>query len=751
MSLMHNQLYRLHSDNHGLAAGTYRIIVDDGAANLVYCALIKPAAPSKTNKGGRRRKEDLKRKKRFNQAPRVGGLLKVPRQVFLDLIDSLDITALSQTLSGDYYAPLKGPSAKRVFEKRCRIMVNFLDNTKLKECLQIQGNLADLKRETAREHSVSKNTVDKLWSILCFFGLDQRSLRTKYHKCGGPGERRDLSADSQRKKAGRKTSAQKLNKLIFGCWGEPIQPGMNEAWRASIRAADKRIDTPKPSMPMRYDQIIASQFTTGMTFDSNGNIVAVELKKGQFPNYQQVKRVLTTDTSAIERIREKTSTGHFKRALRGLSGYSWQGAEGPGMMYAIDSTIGDVYLRSSIDPTWIIGRPIVYIIVDVFSTAVVGFYVCLTGPSWATAAVSIFNCVASSSLLSDLWGYDMRQSLFPAPTLSASLLCDRGEYLSKSAKGTGMKLRTTLRYTPPFRPDLKGVVEVMHRIAKDTQYLFIPGAMDARRAEYDLRRSNPAAATMTVRQYMQFLHECFYVYNLTADRSSRLDAHMKALGVYPSPSGLWRWGHAMGIGFSRAQSQSELIATLLPKGIARVTARGVEFRKNIYQSPIVDSAQWTTLARSSGSWELSTNHYPGSVSRIWTPHTSGEDLIDLKISDHTRASSELTYDEVLDAFEFQKLKAADIEHQRTQEKVLGLKRMEAIRAKAAEEVRAATGSFTGILPNISEARALETELAGRLGVGEIQGTEAFRTEAVNAHDQMMSEMYASMDEGAANV
>lgn len=84
-------------------------------------------------------------------------------------------------------------------------------------------------------------------------------------------------------------------------------------------------------------------------------------------------------------------------------------------------TIGDVYLRSSIDPNWIIGRPIVYVIVDVFSTAVVGFYVCLTGPSWDTAQVAIFNAVASSDLMSDLWGYDMRQSLFPAPTLTREI------------------------------------------------------------------------------------------------------------------------------------------------------------------------------------------------------------------------------------------------------------------------------------------------------------------------------------------
>ncbi|EJE54418.1 integrase family protein [Acidovorax sp. CF316] len=753
MHLMHNQLYRLTTDTHGLAAGTYRVMVDDGTAKAVYCALIEPAVPPSKGKGGRPRIEDLKlkRKKRFAQAPRVGALYRIERHDFLDLIESLDLVALSlKKLPGSYYEPIERASALLDFQRRCRIMEPFFDQEKLKESLQIHGNLASMKRAAALEHEVSENYVDKLWSILCYFGLEQRSLRTRKDRCGAPGEKRDLSEDKTRKKAGRKTSGQRLNKLICGCWGDAVQPGMSIDWRARIIHADNSISTPKPSMRSRYERIIAIKFATEMTFDENGRIVAVELKKGQYPNFQQVKRVLTKDTSDIERIREKTSQGHFKRSLRGLSGCSWQGAEGPGMMFAIDSTIGDVYLRSSIDPTWIIGRPITYIIVDVFSTAVVGFYVCLTGPSWATAAVSIFNTTASSSLLSDLWGYDMRQSLFPAPTLPASLLCDRGEYLSKSAKATGMKLRTTLRYTPPFRPDLKGVVEVMHRIAKDAQYQFLPGAMDARRAEYELRRSNPAAATMTVRQYMQYLHEVFYIYNLTADRAHRLDAHMVADGVYPSPGGLWTWGHKVGIGFMRAQPQAELIASLLPQRHARVTANGVKFLKSLYQSPIVDSEQWTTLARSKGGWELPAYYYPGSVSRIWTPHSRGDEFIDLAISDYSRASSELTYDEVADAFAFQKLKAADIEHQNLQEKVLGLKRMQAIRANAEAEVRAASDSSTGLLPNISEARALEVELAGRLGVGEIRGSKELRSEAMDAHHQMMNELYATMDAGEGN-
>jgi putative transposase len=754
MHLMHNQAFKLTTKALGLPEGIFRIVVDDPFKDVTYCVLIKQESPPTKVRGGRPRIEDqkLKRKKRIPQKSLVGTLYAICRKDLGDLIESHELLSISLELPGLYYGQIDQPSAQIAFDKRCRVMEPFLDNEKLKESILIHGNLGHLVRETTQQHKVSRSYVYKLWSILCTFGLTQTSLRTRWDKCGAPGQRRDLSVTSTRKKAGRKTFLQRLSKLVFGCWGEPVQPGMSTVWRAKIMMADKCIATPKPSMPERHTRIITSQFTTAMRFDEKGNIVATELEKGQYPNYQQVKRVLTEDIEEIARIREKTSSGHFERSLRGLSGYSWEGAEGPGLMYAIDSTIGDVYLRSSIDPNWIIGRPIVYVIVDVFSTAVVGFYVCLAGPSWDTAQVAIFNTVASPNLMTDLWGYEMRQSLFPAPTLPARLLCDRGEYLSKRAKATGMDLLTTLSYTAPFRPDLKGVVEVMHRIMKNVQYHFIPGAMDARRKEYDLRRSNPAAATMTVRRYMQFLYECFYVYNLTADRSKRLDAHMIGQGVFPSPAGLWRWGHAMGIGFSRAQPQAELIAQLLPARDARVTRNGVIFRTNRYNAPIIETEQWTTRARSvQGSWEIPVQYYPGSVSHIWTPYERGNGLIELTISDHSRADPTLTHDEMIDAFAFQKLKAADVEHQRVREAVLGYNRMELIRKQALEETRAAQQRVRGLTPTIREARAIENEFAGQLMVGEVRGSTKTRLESTANYDAMMENLYQAMDAGATHV
>jgi len=392
-------------------------------------------------------------------------------------------------------------------------MAGFLDFEKMKESILVHEGLGGLVREAMAAGEVCRAYVYKQWSTLCRLGLIEISLLPRHDRCGAPNVKRPCDPGG-RKKAGRKTRPQRVAKA-YGIDLPPKQPAMSTEWRASIVAADNQIKTPvKPAMPDRCTQILESAFVKKYRTD-NGNLVPIEPKLGEYPNKRQIRRVLEVEAPRLLRLLQKTTLGHFKRAMRGLVARNWKGVSGPGHTWAIDSTVGDIYLRSSLNRAWIVGRPIVYIVVDVWSTAIVGFHVCLTGPSWNTAKISIFNSVADPALLGEMWGYQPILSLNPYPTMCYQLMCDRGEYLSKAASLTAIKLIPCMSYAPPYRPDLKGLVEVLHRIEKDAQFLFLPGAMDYRRAEFDLRKSHPEESAMTVREYVQYLHLIFGEYNLT--------------------------------------------------------------------------------------------------------------------------------------------------------------------------------------------------------------------------------------------
>lgn len=748
MELMHNQTFRLLEDDAPGAypAGIYRVICEDEVQGRTVAAKIdQPATPTERH-GGRKKLAVGKRPPKKSPPPLVGELIWMERLELQRMHDALLLQVVDVERESVYYKPLESPLHNALYETRVSAMARFLDLGHLIESILVNGGIGGLVREAMERAGVSRTYVYKQWSTLCRLGISEVSLRPRLDLCGAPGMHRPCDRGG-RKKAGRKTKVQDVARR-HGVDLPPAQPGMSTDWRVAIMAADLRIKTPvDPSMARRRQLILDSHFVKRYKC-KDGQMVPVKLVKGEYPNYQQVKRVLEVDIPKLQRLRDSTTSGHFKRSMRGLFARNWKGIPGPGHTWAIDSTVADIYLRSSVNRAWIVGRPIVYVIVDVWSTAVVGFYVCLTGPSWNTARVSLFNAVAEPDLVGSLWGYEPILTLSPAPTMCYQLMCDRGEYLSKAASVTALKLIPCMSYAPPYRPDLKGLVEVLHRIEKDSQFLFMPGAMDYRRAEFDLRKSNPNECVLTVPEYVHYLHVMFSDYNLSADRSRRVDAHMAAAGVFPSPAGLWCWGHAMGIGVRRSLGQADLIASLLEADTARVGRSSVVFRGNDYQSKVVQEQEWTTHARNFGGEQIPINYYPGSVSRIWTPHSNTQGLLELQMSDLTKASPELTFDELADAIVFRQMQRADVEHERTVKGLEALRRMEDIKRSASRLTREALERASGSRPNMTEARIIELAVASAMpgGGSEIRVTEKLRDEAEIAHDEMMQAVFRMADD-----
>jgi hypothetical protein len=335
--------------------------------------------------------------------------------------------------------------------------------------------------------------------------------------------------------------------------------------------------------------------------------------------------------------------------------------------------------------------------------------------------VSLFSAAADPALVGELWGYVPVLALDPAPTLCYSLLCDRGEYLSQGQRTTALKLSLPLTsYTPPYRGDLKGLVEVLHRIEKEGLFFFVPGAMDYRRKELELRKIDPATCTLTVRDFVHRLYLLFTEYNLTANREKRMDALMLADGVYPSPAGLWHWGHAVGIGFRRHIPAGDLITQLLPSDTGIVVRDGVRHAGCHYMSDVVKDEQWTTTARNCGSWDIPVNRFPGTMGPIWVPNYQKEGgVLRLELADESRVSEEATLDEWLDCVALQTMTRSDVEHHRAGIALRTKEASDALLANAKRLTEEALAKASGTAPTMTEARAWKDIWSAGHGVGTI--------------------------------
>ena len=102
---------------------------------------------------------------------------------------------------------------------------------------------------------------------------------------------------------------------------------------------------------------------------------------------------------------------------------------GPGSRYEIDATIADTYLVSDSDSVNIVGRPVIYMIIDVFSRMVAGFYIGFENPSYPAAMQALYMAVVDKVEYCRELGFDIGSEDWPSVGLPDAILADRGELL----------------------------------------------------------------------------------------------------------------------------------------------------------------------------------------------------------------------------------------------------------------------------------------------------------------------------------
>lgn len=579
-----------------------------------------------------------------------------------------------------------------------------------------RGGLSALVKQICEKSVVSRSTVYQWFFLLCRDGFCADSLRPRLHHCGAPGVARPWGEGSRsatepgrplRKKPGRKSDKSR----------DPAHPerlveasGWTQQQERRFIIELRRLLGPQTNFSKAYAQAISAAFSSSFRIEQG--IAIPDLPPvGSYPGRRAARRIYKNYEGDLERLRRSTTAGNFLLNHRGLVGRSYKGAAGPGYRYMADATRGNVYLRSSINLAWIIGRPIVYLLVDVWSTAVVGFHVCLEGPSWATAQVALYTAFSAPEISGQVWGISYATGLCPNPTVCYELYVDRGEFFTDRARNAAASIGWKHCILPSARADLKGWGEVLHRIVeKDAFYPFVPGAINARRKEYQLRTFNPSSAVLTLKQYAELLALEIEHYNLSADRRHRVTQEMSAIGVVPTPAGLWRFGHQIGIGYRKSVDQHKLVTEFLPRMDLHITRQGAMLGRLLYHHPVLQTHGWAARARNFGAFTVDSHIHSASLKSIWVPDSTLGELHEFSLSTEAVAKPETSLEEYLDWNVIKNFGNADLERLRLERETKTNARRQAIIAKAVEAVKVADVSYCGEMPSLTEARQMEKAL-----------------------------------------
>ncbi|MBY0246356.1 MAG: transposase family protein [Nitrospiraceae bacterium] len=362
------------------------------------------------------------------------------------------------------------------------------------------------------------------------------------------------------------------------------------------------------SFAAAFHKITTTQFIDGLEF-VNGVWVPRPWSSDRLPTQRQAWYVYEKEFLHKPEARKRKIGSHrWNLEERELTGDTATLAPWPGSLYQIDATVGDIYLRSQLDLNRIIGRPVIYLVVDVFSRMIVGFAVLMEGPSWMGALQALESAFMDKVAFCKSLGVDIQPGAWPSAGLPEAITADNGEFLGYNATSLN-SLDILLHNTPPYRPDWKFLVECYFRTVQE-KLRWVPGYLHPTRERGD--KDTRLDGVLTLKDLRQLLIWCIIQYNnhrLLENYPVTKCMIRDDLDLYPSE--IWRWGLSANSSRLRWEDPKQIHAILLPRSKARVTRHGLKFKNLYYSCETARNAHWFSQA-SAKEWDVEVSYDPRS-------------------------------------------------------------------------------------------------------------------------------------------
>ncbi len=508
------------------------------------------------------------------------------------------------------------PSRKRVRDRAWNLIKPLVENVPYIFSEERRGKLVQGVVDEARQGenpSVLRITKKSIYGYLRRFwqrGMVPNAVLADYPNSGAKGKSRKAS----KKKRGRPRK-----------YGHATGINVTESIRKIFRvgflrcyASDRQ---KKWSLSDAFHKILKDFFCEKIIDSETGKVTHQTSEKarqaGGLPTFEQFKYWSDKDHVRLEVKRKRLSARVYDKDFRGLIGTSNAEVMGPGDRYQIDATIADVYLVSRFDRNRIIGRPVIYVVIDVFSRMIVGLYVGLEGPSWVTAMMALANTAADKVEYCKKFGIDIEPEDWPCHFLPGVLLGDRGEIESAKINALINNFNVAVENAAAYRADWKGIIEQHFNLLPAMFKPYVPGYI-----EQDFRarggKDYRLDAVLDIDEFTGIVIECtLYKNNHQEITRYDKDRDVKADGVPPIPVDLWGWGRTFRTGAMRSFPRDFVEFSLMPTDKAVVTTFGVKHKGSFYTCPQAIEERWFDQARQKGTWEVDISYDPRSLDTIY--------------------------------------------------------------------------------------------------------------------------------------
>ncbi|GAB6553220.1 Mu transposase C-terminal domain-containing protein [Bacillus mobilis] len=480
-----------------------------------------------------------------------------------------------------------------------------------------------LVKETSTKCNIAPKYIYKYLRRYWQRGQNKNALLPDYQNCGAAGRER---------KSGERKRGRPKKYPVYGI-GINITDEIKRFFRIAINRYYHNLN--ENSLKFAYQSMLSDFF-----LKEDGTL------QEEIPTIRQFRYWYEKEFNIEQKIKKRQGENLYNLQHRAVLGSSTFNIEGPGARYQIDATIADVYIVSDYNRSWIIGRPVLYIVIDVFSRMVVGMHVALEGPSWQTAMMALANVVTNKVEFCEKYDIKITKEEWDCHHLPNAILADRGELEGKSVETLINTLKVRVENTPPFRADWKGIVEQHFRLINERVKPILPGMVKpdfGKRGARDYRLD----AKLTLKEFTKIIINCILSYNnnkLLVDYP--LDKEMIESEIRPIPIELWRWGRTNRAGKLRTCNEDIVRLSLLPIYSATITRRGIEFRKMLYSCERAAKEFWFETVQAKGRKRVKVSVDPRNINNIYIRSKNGLDYDVCYLLEHQERYKDMSLDEI---------------------------------------------------------------------------------------------------------
>ncbi|GAB2692313.1 Mu transposase C-terminal domain-containing protein [Aliiglaciecola aliphaticivorans] len=317
----------------------------------------------------------------------------------------------------------------------------------------------------------------------------------------------------------------------------------------------------------------------------------------ELPSNWQMMHFYKREYLQAEKLKKRISANEYNKDIRPLHSTANTQVLGPGSRYEIDATIADVYVVSDSERGNIVGRPVVYMVIDVFSRMVAGFYIGFESASYVAAMQALYMAVTDKTSYCKELGFDIEPEHWPNVGLPDAILADRGELLGHQIENLESNFAVRIENTPPYRGDAKGIVERNFKTVQASFGAFVPGYVTGNRVKKRGGKDYRLDAKLSVKEFAQIILSSVLYHNQYAvlekyDRDSDMPTDLPTTPVH-----LWNWGLQHRTGRLHHAEPDALRVALLPRKTASISELGACLFGLYYTSPEFLQLGWTHRGR----------------------------------------------------------------------------------------------------------------------------------------------------------